>query len=126
VVALLLRKIEEQRYLLAPTLVLLAVNLIVIFIAIYSMRLERPQALGRGPGGTVFTFDGGVSMQQYEEAMGLLAADGASMQKTMIQQLYVSRKRLNRRAQALKITYDVFIFGLALSLGVLAFVLIRQ
>ena len=38
VVALLLRKIEDQRYLLAPTLVLLAVNLIVIFIAIYSMR----------------------------------------------------------------------------------------
>ena len=126
VVALLLRKIEDQRYLLAPTLVLLAVNLIVIFIAIYSMRLDRPQVMGRGPGATVFTFDAGVSMQQYEEAMGLLAADGATMQKTMIEQLFVSRKVLNRRAQALKVTYDVFIFGLALSLGVFAFVLIRR
>jgi hypothetical protein len=33
---------------------------------------------------------------------------------------------LNRRAQALKVTYDVFIYGLALSLGVFAFVLIRR
>jgi len=127
VVALLLRKIEEQRYLLAPTLVLLAVNLVVIFIAIYSMRLERPQVPGgAGRGATVFTFDAGVSMQQYEEAMGLLAGDGATMQKTMIEQLYASRKVLNRRAQALKVTYDVFIYGLALSLGVFAFVLIRR
>ena len=47
-------------------------------------------------------------------------------QKTMIEQLFVSRKVLNRRAQALKVTYDVFIFGLALSLGVFAFVLIRR
>ena len=90
------------------------------------MRLDRPQAMGRGPGATVFTFDAGVSMQQYEDAMGLLAADGATMQKTMIEQLFVSRKVLNRRAQALKVTYDVFIFGLALSLGVFAFVLIRR
>jgi hypothetical protein len=126
VVALLLRKIEEQRYLLAPTLVLLAVNLVVIFIAVYSMRFERPAPLRPGPGATIFTFDPGTSMQQYEEAMSMLAADGPTMQKAMIDQLYVTRKMLLRRGQALKITYDVFIFGLALSLGVFAFVLIRQ
>jgi hypothetical protein len=59
-------------------------------------------------------------------ALGLLADDDASMQKTMIQHLYATRKLLDRRARALKVTYDVFIFGLALSLGVFAFVLIRR
>ncbi|HYY53608.1 MAG TPA: Pycsar system effector family protein, partial [Myxococcales bacterium] len=126
VVALLLRRIEEQRYLLAPTLVLLAVNLVVIFIAVYSMRFERPAPLRSGPGATVFGFDPRTSMQQYEEGMGMLVADGPTMQKAMIEHLYVIRKMLNRRGQALKITYDVFIFGLALSLGVFAFVLIRR
>ena len=56
----------------------------------------------------------------------MLADDDASMQKTMIQHLYATRKLLDRRARALKVTYDVFIFGLALSLGVFAFVLIRR
>jgi predicted metal-dependent HD superfamily phosphohydrolase len=126
VVALLFRKIETQRYLLAPTLVLLAVNLVVIFVAIYSMRLDRPVLRRAGRAAAVFAFDAGVSLEQYEEAMNLLASDGATLQKTMIEQLFVSRKVLNRRAQALKITYDVFIYGLAFSLAVFAFVLIRQ
>ena len=127
VVALLFRKIETQRYLLMPTLVLMAVNLIVIFIAIYSMRLDRPHLRnGGGRAGAVFAFDASVSMQQYEEAMNMLTSDGQTLQKTMIEQLFVSRTVLNRRAKALKVTYDVFIYGLALSLAAFAFVLVRQ
>ena len=37
-----------------------------------------------------------------------------------------SRILLNERARALRLTYDVFIYGLALALAVLAFVLVRQ
>ena len=65
-------------------------------------------------------------MQQYEEAMNMLPSDGQTLQKTMIEQLFVSRTVLNRRAKALKVTYDVFIYGLALSLAAFAFVLVRQ
>src|SRR5215475_14616005 len=68
VVALLLRKIEEQRYLLAPTLVLLAVNLIVIFIAIYSMRLKprREEGPGRRSNGFIFDFSVPITRDQFQ------------------------------------------------------------
>ncbi|HYV65901.1 MAG TPA: Pycsar system effector family protein [Myxococcales bacterium] len=128
VVALLLRKIETQRYLLAPTLVLLAVNLVVIVVAVYSMRLQprRPEPFGAGQGQSVFAFDSSVSLQQYQESMSELALDGPRLQKAMVDQLYVSRIVLNERARALRLTYDVFIYGLALALAVFAFVLIRR
>jgi hypothetical protein len=81
---------------------------------------------GGGRAGAVFAFDASVSMQQYEEAMNMLTSDGQTLQKTMIEQLFVSRTVLNRRAKALKVTYDVFIYGLALSLAAFDFVLVRQ
>ena len=74
----------------------------------------------------MFAFDAGLSLEQYEQAMNMLASDGATLQKTMVEQLFVSRSLINRRAKALKVTYDVFIYGLAFSLAVFAFVLIRQ
>jgi predicted metal-dependent HD superfamily phosphohydrolase len=128
VVALLLRKIEEQRYLLAPTLVLLAVNLIVIFIAIYSMRIKPRKLEGPGHGANVFVFDSSVpvTLEQFHESMAALAMDGPGLQKAMVDQLYFSRGVLNARAKALRVTYDVFIYGLALSLAAFAFVLVRQ
>jgi predicted metal-dependent HD superfamily phosphohydrolase len=128
VVALLLRKIEEQRYLLAPTLVLLAVNLIVIFVAIYSMRLKPRRWEGPGHGSNVFIFDSTVpvSLEQYQQSMAALALDGPGLQKAMVDQLYFSRGVLTQRAKALRVTYDVFIYGLALSLAAFAFVLVRQ
>jgi hypothetical protein len=58
--------------------------------------------------------------------MAALASDATMLQKAMIDQLYFSRILLNQRARALRVTYDVFIGGLALSLAVFAFVLIRQ
>jgi predicted metal-dependent HD superfamily phosphohydrolase len=128
VVAFLLRRIEQQRYLLFPTLILLAVNLLVIFVAIYSMRHKPPRREERGPGANVFVFDQSapVSLQQYQESMNTLALDGPLLQKTMIEQLYFSRRVLQQRARALRVTYDVFLYGLAGSLAAFAFVLVRQ
>ena len=81
VVALLVRKLEEQRDPLVPTLVLLAVA---------------------------------------------LAADGPGLQKAMVDQLYFSRSVINARAKALRVTYDVFLYGLAVSLAAFGFVLVRR
>jgi hypothetical protein len=80
----------------------------------------------RAEAAKVFMFDAEVSLAQYQEAMGQLALDGQTLQKTMVEQLYVGRTIMNQRARALRVTYDVFIYGLALSLGVFGFVLIRQ
>ena len=131
VVALLLRRIEQQRHLLAPTIVLLGVTLVVIFIAIYSMRVGRNQAraaAARWPGANVFVFDpeAQISLQQYQESIHALSLDTPLMQKAMVEQLYFSRELLQQRARALRLTYDVFIYGLAVSPAVFAFVLLRR
>jgi hypothetical protein len=44
----------------------------------------------------------------------------------MVDQLYFSRVVLNQRRRALRLTYDVFIYGLVLSIASFAFVLVRQ
>src|SRR5438067_463175 len=41
VIGLLLRRLESERYLIVPTLFLLTVNLVAIFVSIYSMRSAR-------------------------------------------------------------------------------------
>jgi Family of unknown function (DUF5706) len=128
VVAFLLRRIETQRYLLVPTLVLLAVNLVVIFISVYSMRIGPMRREQASHATNVFVIDNAapVSLEQYQESMNALAVDGPGLQQAMIQQLYFSREILNQRRRALRLTYDVFIYGLAFSLAVFAFVLVRQ
>jgi Family of unknown function (DUF5706) len=77
-------------------------------------------------GAAIFAFDADVSLEQYEEAMNVLATDGATLQKTMIEQLHAGRAILNQRTRGLRATYDAFIYGLAFSLAVFAFVLIRR
>jgi Family of unknown function (DUF5706) len=132
VLTLLVRKLDTQRYLLAPTLVLLAVNVIVIFIAVWSMRQGRggrARSVSRDPRGdaaVVFAIDADVSLEQYQEAMSVIAEDGAALQKTMVEQLYAGRSVLNQRTRGLRFTYDAFIYGLAFSLAVFAFVLVRR
>jgi hypothetical protein len=120
------KTVESVFYFLTKMTVQVMV-LVVIFIAVYSMRLKprRPEVSG-GHGSNVFVFDASVSLQQYQESMGALALDGPLMQKAMIDQLYFSRILLNERARALRLTYDVFIYGLACALAVFAFVLVRQ
>jgi hypothetical protein len=132
VVTLLVRKLETNRYLLAPTLVLLAVNVIVIFIAVLSMRHGRRRRAQAGSlaqsnlAAAIFNFDGDISLDQYREAMNVLATDDASLQRTMVEQLHAGRAVLNERTLGLRATYDAFIYGLAFSLAVFAFVLIRR
>ena len=132
VLTLLVRKLDTNRYLLAPTLVLLAVNVIVIFIAVWSMRqrqrdgAEAPSRPQGSQTAAIFAFDADVSLDQYQQAMDTLAEDSATLKKTMVEQLYAGRAILNQRTRALRTTYDAFIYGLAFSLAVFAFVLIRR
>jgi len=121
VVGLLLRRLESERYLLAPTVVLLTVNLIVIFISIYSMRSARSTLLKdewriHDANLLLFTNDTPLPLPEYAERIKRLALDVPGLQKSMIEHLYFVRKVLVVRQRALRRTYDVFIYGLALSL----------
>ena len=131
VIGLLVRRLDTERYFLIPTLFLLTVNLIAIFVSIYSMRSSRSSVL-RDEVRTheanllLFTNDVSLSMPEYLEQMTRIALDGPGLQKAMMEHLYFVRKMLLNRQRALRITYDVFIYGLALSLLVFAVTLIRR
>jgi predicted metal-dependent HD superfamily phosphohydrolase len=130
VVGLLLRRIDSDRYLLVPTLCLLTVNLVVIFFSIYSMRgtrstLAAEEARTHEANLLAFTNDTAVSLQEYSGRMNHLALDVPGLQKTMIEQMYFVRKMLLARQRSMRLTYDIFIVGLALSLVVFAVALVR-
>jgi predicted metal-dependent HD superfamily phosphohydrolase len=123
-VALVLRKIEEHRNLIVPTIVLLCVNLAVVFVSIYSMRAgrelrrfrDRDEVPVHEANLLVTTNDAGVSLPEYLTRMNALVSDPPALQKTLFEYLYFGRNLLIHRNKMLHITYDIFIYGLAASL----------
>ena len=131
VVGLLFRRVDSERYLIVPTLVLLVVNLVVIFVSIYSMRAARSSLSGEEAQAhdsnlLAFTNDSSVSLQEYAARINHLALDVPALQKTMIEQMYFVRKMLLARQRAMRLTYDVFIYGLAVSVLVFAVALVGR
>src|SRR5258706_850752 len=127
IVGLLLRRVEEHRYLLIPTLVLLTVNLITIFISIYSLRSGR-WTLRRALGADVvahdhnllmFTNNEALSLEEYVGRMNRLATDWPALQQTLVEDLYFIRKLVLERMKILRLSYHIFIGCRAVS--VLAF-----
>ena len=126
VVGLLLRRSDSAETLasmrlIVPTLILLAVNLAVVFISILSMRsarssLARAEAPIHDGNLLAFTNETPMTLGEYTERMTRLIPDEDELRKTMINQLYFVRKVLIRRQHWLRITYDVFIGGLAVAL----------
>jgi hypothetical protein len=124
IVGLLLRRVEEHRYLLIPTLVLLTVNLITIFISIYSQRSGRwtlrralgADAVAHDQNLLMFTNNEPWSLEEYRGRMNRLATDWPALQQTLVEDLYFIRKLLLERMKVLRLSYDVFIGGLAVSM----------
>jgi pycsar effector protein len=134
IVGLLLRRVEEQRQLLIPTLLLLTVNLVTIFICIYSLRAGR-SGLRRilGADGAahdqnllMFTNDTPWSLEEYRARMNRLATNWPALQQTLVEDMYFIRKLLLERTRALRYSYDVFIAGLAISVLAFAIAIIRR
>jgi uncharacterized membrane protein len=134
VVGLLLRRVDEDRRLMIPTLLLLAVNLVTMLISIYSMRVGRsglrrilgPDAAVHDQNVLAFTNDAPWTLEEYRGRMNRLATNWPALQQTLVEDMYFIRKLLIERAKALKISYDVFIGGLAISLVAFALALLRR
>jgi predicted metal-dependent HD superfamily phosphohydrolase len=121
-VGLVLRKIEEHRELLVPTVILICVNVAVVILSIVSMRAGREL---RGIRGETRAHDANLlltatdmqmSLSDYMARMSGLVADGAALQKAMFECLYFGRNLIRHRRRSLQLTYDIFIWGLAASL----------
>ena len=131
VVALLARRIQTDRDLLLPTVLLLSVNLAVVFLSLYSMRggrrsLPAEEARVQDANLLVFTNETPASLSEYTEHMSGLVADPAQFQRRVLEHLYFIRKMLLRRAKALRLTYDVFIYGLTLAIVAFIVTLARR
>jgi len=133
-VGLVLRKIDEYRHLLVPTVVLLCVNLAVVILSILSMRAGRgtvgrflrDEAPAYDANLLVVSNEDDVRLPGYLAGMNELLADGPALQKAMIEYLYFGRKQLIRRRKTLQLTYDIFISGLAIALVFFAVAIIRR
>ena len=132
-VGLVLRKIEEYRYLLVPTVVLLCVNLAVVILSIFSLRAGRG-SLGRFVRDDAAAYEANLLVMSYEEnvrlpdyagRMNALLTDAPALQKAMVEYLYFGRTMLIRRRKTLQLTYDIFIYGLAIALVFFAVAMIR-
>jgi len=124
VVGLVLRKLEERSILLAPTVLLLCVNLAVIVLSILSMRagrrklrhFPRDELAAHDANLLVMTNEVNVSLHEYLERMGELTAEPRTLQRSMLEYVYFLRKLLIHRRRSLQLTYNIFIYGLAASL----------
>ncbi len=131
VVALLARRIRTEQDLLLPTILLLGVNLVVVYIAIHSMRTPRPTLSGDeatvlDSNLLVFTNVKPVSLPEYAEQMGQFVADPDQYRRKVVEHLYFGRKYLLQRAKELKRTYQVFIYGVALAIVAFLLTLARR
>jgi hypothetical protein len=61
-------------------------------------------------------YRGGLTLPEYQEGMNQLLSDVLALQKSMVEYLHVNRAFLIRRTRTLQLTYDIFIYGLGVSL----------
>jgi len=128
VVSILIRKFEENPYLIIPTLILTFVCLTTI---VFSILATRPN-VSRG----TFTRDDiqskktnllffgnfhGMPIDDYEWGMKRLLQDGDYLYSSMIRDIYYLGVVLGKKYRLLRISYTIFMFGIVIA--VLSFIL---
>ena len=137
VVALLARRIQTEKDLLLPTVLLLCVNVTVVFLAIYSMRAGRRGLFGRSSLSAAearehdanllaLTNETTLSLSEYAEQMSGLLADPVQFQRRVIEDLYFGRRVLVERGKTLRLTYGIFIYGVTLAIVVFVVTVMRR
>ena len=126
--------VETHRELIAPTLLLLAVNVSTILVSIYSMRVGR-KGMQRVWGADAPVYERNLlslfnqtplSLDDFIVGMNRLAADPAALKQALLEELYFQRQLMLMRRKMLVISYDVFIIGLAIALLAFGVALFRR
>ena len=119
---------------IAPTLLLLAVNVSTILVSIYSMRVGR-KGMQRVWGADAPVYERNLlslfnqtplSLDDFIVGMNRLAADPAALKQALLEELYFQRQLMLMRRKMLVISYDVFIIGLAIALLAFGVALFRR
>jgi hypothetical protein len=108
---------------------LLCVNVAVILLSILSMRAKRENLLEGESADDgkllLVTSEENITLASYLQRMTALVSDGPALQAAMMEYLYYARKRLIHRRRSLKLTYDIFIYGLAVSVALFVVAILR-
>jgi len=129
IISLVLRKLEENAYLAYPTFMLLAVSLVAMTFSILATRPSIPK-------GTYsqsefdqkqvnLLFFGNfykMPLQEYTAGMMKIMDDKDFLYQTLIRDVYGQGAVLGKKYRLLRVAYNVFMYGLILS--VLAFIMV--
>jgi predicted metal-dependent HD superfamily phosphohydrolase len=128
VISLLLRKLDENSYLMIPTFMLLAASLITIIFSILATRPTIPNGIFSKKDieekKVNLLFFGNfyrMKLPDYKEGMEKMMEDKDYLYGSLIMDGFAQGKVLGKKYQLLRISYNVFMFGLILS--VIAFII---
>lgn len=128
IISLLLRRLEDYSYLIIPTFIILVVSLTTMIFAILATRPSLPE--GRFSAEDVdnkkvnLLFFGNfyrMNLQDYVAGMRNVMADREFLYGSLIIDVYSQGVVLGRKYRLLRISYNIFMFGLIAS--VLAFII---
>ncbi|HVW96897.1 MAG TPA: Pycsar system effector family protein [Mucilaginibacter sp.] len=128
IISLLLRRLSEYEYLIVPTFILLAVSLLAMTFSILSTRPSIPagnftredidnQKVNLLFFGNFYK----ASIEDYDYGMQKMMLDKAFLYGSLIKDVYAQGVVLGRKYRLLRIAYNIFMFGLILS--VVAFII---
>lgn len=122
ILSVLLRKLQEETYLIIPTIIFLVVAVVTIVISILA---TRPKVSGGNftmdevkAKKTNLLFFGNfykASYQQYNEAMRDMMLDTDYLYGSLIKDIYYLGAVLGRKYRLLRIAYNIFMIGIVVS-----------
>ncbi|RYD92431.1 MAG: phosphohydrolase, partial [Sphingobacteriales bacterium] len=127
IISLVLRKLDESSFLVIPTFMLLAVSLLTITFSILATRPSIPSGhfspddlKARRVNLLFFGNFYRMSLNEYSEGMVQMMEDKDFLYGSLIRDNYSQGVILGRKYRLLRVSYNIFMFGLILS--VIAFI----
>jgi hypothetical protein len=128
VVSVLIRKLENNEYLIIPTVLLVSVCLATMVFAILATRpnvstgrFKREDIKNKRTNLLFFGNFHGMEIENYEWAMKEMMRDGDYLYGSMIKDIYYLGKVLGQKYKYLRISYNIFMFGFVVA--ILSFVI---
>jgi hypothetical protein len=128
IISLLLRKLDEDRFLIIPTVILLSICVASIVVSILATRPTIPNGTfteaNLAQKNVNLLFFGNfykMSLNDYARGMSLVMGDTEFLYQTLIRDVYGQGAVLGKKYQLLRLAYNIFMFGLIVA--VLTFII---
>lgn len=123
VVSVLVRKLEENTYLILPTVLLVSVCLATMVFAILATRpnilagrFNREDIKNKRTNLLFFGNFHGMEIENYEWAMKEMMRDGDYLYGSLIKDIYYLGRVLGKKYKYLRISYNIFMFGFVIAI----------